>query len=101
MEEEQSYTLMAAALIGKLMNLFYLEPKTTELMFERHILERELKTGHEVGTLTPDNEEARNDPKLKAMNRRFGMLHGVSATIDLISMCCGGLHMYNFYCASM
>jgi len=32
-----------------LANLLVLEPMTTKCMFERHVLERKLGTGHEIG----------------------------------------------------
>ena len=40
------------------LNLFYFEPNTTATMFKRHLIEKKLGTGHEVGALRP------TDPKI-------------------------------------
>ena len=93
-----SVMLVSASLFFQLLNLLWLEPVTTKIMFERHILERSLNTGHEIGTLTPDTAVARENKELKAITRRFGMWHGMSATGTLIAWGCVGYHMFLFFC---
>ena len=93
-----SVLLVSSSLFFQLLNLVWLEPVTTKIMFERHILERSLKTGHEIGTLTPDTALARENKDLKAITRRFGMWHGMSATGTLIAWGCVAYHMFLFFC---
>lgn len=66
-----------------LINLVYFEPETTQVMFERHKVERRLGTGHEVGILKPQDPEKANDPELKKLSKQFGMLNGFSAFFNL------------------
>jgi len=79
-------------------NLFYFEPKTTATMFKRHIIEKKLGTGHEVGSLRPTDpkilEEYAKDGELKQINRKFGMLHGLSTTLNLLALCFGVAHIW-------
>jgi len=69
-----------------LINLVYFEPETTKVMFQRHIVERRLGTGHEVGQLKPKDPEKASDPELKALSKKFGMLHGFSASMNLVAL---------------
>lgn len=66
-----------------MINLVYLEPKTTAVMYERHVIERKLGTGHEVGQLKPKDPQKANDPDLKRLSKKFGMLHGFSTLMNL------------------
>lgn len=79
-------------------NLFYLEPKTTETMFKRHVIERKLGTGNEVGALRPTDpkilEAYNKNEELKQINKKFGILHGLSATLNLIALCLGIPHIW-------
>jgi len=79
-------------------NLFYFEPKTTSTMFKRHLIEKKLGTGHEVGALRPTDpkilQEYNKDVELKKINRKFGMLHGLSTTLNLIALCLGIAHIW-------
>ena len=58
------------------------------------LLERskELGTGHEVGQLKPSDPAKANDPRLKAISKRFGMLHGLSVSINLVALCAAAAH---------
>ena len=69
-----------------LVNLVYLEPKTTAVMFERHVVERKLGTGQEVGIIKPKDPKIANDPELKALSKKFGMLHGMSTLMNLAAL---------------
>ena len=69
-----------------LANLLYFEPETTRVMVLRHAVERRLGTGHEIGQLKPSDPEKANEPELRALSKRFGMLHGVSTLLNLASL---------------
>ena len=91
---DQQIVPLGCCLGFTLINLLYLEPKTTSIMFKRHALERELGTGHEVGKLKPDSAKARENKKLQAISKEFGMYHGMSSTVNLAALCVGVYHMY-------
>jgi hypothetical protein len=76
------YTILATILV----NLVYLEPKTTAVMFERHVVERKLGTGQEVGIIKPKDPKIANDPELKELSKKFGMLHGLSTLTNLAAL---------------
>ncbi|GLB36463.1 putative protein with domain of unknown function (DUF4149) [Lyophyllum shimeji] len=78
----QAYAL-ATVLLCQCVNYFVIGPLTSKTMFERHKLEK-------------DEGKAYNDPgvsaKMKALNRRFGMLHGVSSLANLAAVIALGFH---------
>jgi len=76
-----------------LVNLFYFEPATTEVMFARHKVEIRLGTGHEIGQLKPSDPEKANDPELRALTKQFGKLHGCSTSLNLLALCMGVWHI--------
>lgn len=79
-------------------NLLYFEPQTTSTMFRRHVIEKKMGTGHEIGAIRPTDpkilEAYNEDGELKKINRRFGVLHGMSTTINLIALCLGVAHLF-------
>jgi hypothetical protein len=77
---------LSSILATILTNLVYFEPKTTAVMFERHIVERKLGTGHEVGMLKSRDPKIANDPDLKALSKKFGMLHGMSTLMNMAAL---------------
>ncbi|KAL3910935.1 MAG: hypothetical protein SGILL_007489 [Bacillariaceae sp.] len=84
---QQAYKIpLASILMTILANVVYLEPKTTEVMFERHVVERKLGTGQEVGIIKPKDSKIANDPELKALSKKFGMLHGMSTLMNLAAL---------------
>eukprot|EP00941_MAST-03F_sp_MAST-3F-sp1_P005037 g5037.t1 len=93
----RSLQMVLCALALQSINMLYLEPVTTKIMFKRHVIERDLNTGHEVGTLLPSNEKARNDERLKAISKKFGIYHGLSTSVNLVAMLFGGIHMYQWF----
>lgn len=66
-------------------------------MKKRHKIETELKIGEEVGW-TKNNETAKTNPVLANMNKRFGMVHGLSSLANIMSF--GSLAMHSWYLAS-
>mmetsp|Transcript_24055 Transcript_24055/g.58083 ORF Transcript_24055/g.58083 Transcript_24055/m.58083 type:complete len:221 (+) Transcript_24055:107-769(+) len=69
-----------------LLNLLFFEPETTRVMYKRHAIEKRLGTGHEVGKLRPEDPNKANNPELKAISKTFGMLHGISSSLSLITL---------------
>ena len=67
-------------------------------MFKRHLIEKKIGTGHEVGALRPTDpkiiEEYNKNEELKQINKKFGMLHGLSTTMNLIALCLGVAHIW-------
>ena len=68
---------LAIALISTLLNLLYLEPKSTSVMFDRYELEDSGKS---------ESDEYSQKAKL------FGKLHGMSSLANLIALCGGVVH---------
>ncbi|XP_058076593.1 uncharacterized protein LOC131225154 [Magnolia sinica] len=79
-----------------LTNLFVFTPMTIEMMKQRHKVEREENIGEEVGW-TKNAEVAKVNPKLAAMNKKFGMIHGLSSLANIMSF--GSLAMHSWYLA--
>lgn len=83
-----------------LTNLVYFEPQTTKVMFQRHVVERKLGTGNEIGIIKPKDEKIANDPELKRLSKQFGMLHGVSTLMNLTALGVG-CYWFNFITRQM
>lgn len=75
----QAWTLGTVAL-SHAANYFFVGPTSTRVMFERHRLERSEGKSY--------TEEGISDD-MKALNTRFGFLHGISSSLNLIAF--GGL----------
>lgn len=67
-----------------------------QMMKQRHKVERESNIGEEVGW-TKNVEVAKVNPKLAAMNKKFGMIHGLSSLANIMSF--GSLAMHSWYLA--
>lgn len=68
---------LAVAFFATLLNLLYLEPKSTRVMFDRYALE---------------DEGRRESEEYKEKAKAFGMLHGVSSLTNLVALCAGVVH---------
>jgi hypothetical protein len=66
------------------------------MMKQRHKVEREENIGTEVGW-SKNKEVAKANPKLAAMNKKFGMIHGLSSLANIMSF--GSLAMHSWYLA--
>ncbi|KAJ7693666.1 hypothetical protein B0H17DRAFT_1059434 [Mycena rosella] len=78
----QAYTLISV-ILSQASNYFVVGPLTSKTMFERMRMEKdEGKTYNESGV----------SDKMKALNRRFGMLHGVSSLANLGAVIALGFH---------
>jgi len=66
------------------------------MMKQRHRVERENSIGEEVGW-SKNVEVAKSNPKLKAMNKKFGMIHGLSSLANIMSF--GSLAVHSWYLA--
>ncbi len=74
---KSSEVSLSIALFFTLLNLLYLEPKSTSVMFDRY----ELEDG---------GKRESDDYTQKA--KLFGKLHGMSSLANLISLCAGIVH---------
>lgn len=81
-----AFTLITTILVTGVVNLAYVGPQTTEVMkLRKHQETRDGKKSYDAG---PHSEE------MKALNKRFGMLHGISSLVNLVGflgMCWYGL----------
>ncbi|XP_050203915.1 uncharacterized protein LOC126653954 [Mercurialis annua] len=94
--EKYQLGFLLSSLAFNLSNLFVFTPMTIEMMKQRHKMERELNVGEEVGW-SKNQEAAKKNPKLKAMNKKFGMIHGFSSLANIMSF--GSLAMHSWYLA--
>lgn len=82
----------------QLTNAWYIEPVARVVMAQRHGIEREIGTGHEIGKLGPIDPEVikkyNAHPGLAALNKRFTVLHGVSTSINMIGLCLGLVYIW-------
>jgi len=74
---------LGSVLLAQGTNYFVIGPLTSKTMFERHRLEKEEGKVY--------NEPGVSDA-MKALNRRFGSLHGVSSLLNLWSVIAIGFH---------
>jgi hypothetical protein len=88
---------LLSALGCNLSNLLVFTPMTIEMMKKRHKIERDLSIGEEVGG-SKNQEVAKTNPTLAAMNKKFGMIHGLSSLANLMSF--GSLAIHSWYLAS-
>ncbi|KAF7804907.1 transmembrane protein 205 [Senna tora] len=94
--ERYQLGFLLSSLAFNLANLFVFSPMTIEMMRQRHKVERENNIGEEVGW-SKNVEVAKKNPKLAAMNKKFGMIHGLSSLANIMSF--GSLAMHSWYLA--
>ncbi|CAL0300222.1 unnamed protein product [Lupinus luteus] len=87
---------LLSAFAFNLTNLLVFSPMAIEMMKQRHKVERENNIGGEVGG-SKNAEVAKSNPKLAAMNKKFGMIHGLSSLANIMSF--GSLAMHSWYLA--
>ncbi|XP_050376406.1 uncharacterized protein LOC126793819 [Argentina anserina] len=87
---------LISSLAFNLSNLFVFTPMTIEMMKQRHKIEREQNIGEEVGW-SKNVQVAKVNPKLAAMNKKFGMIHGLSSLANIMAF--GSLAMHSWYLA--
>ena len=68
-----------------------------QMMMKRHKIEKDLGLGSEVGQ-SRNAEVAKTSPALTAMNKKFGMIHGLSSLANIMAF--GSLAMHSWYLAS-
>ncbi|GJN05114.1 hypothetical protein PR202_ga22719 [Eleusine coracana subsp. coracana] len=95
--ERYQLGLLISALGFDLSNLLVFTPMTVEMMMKRHKMEKDLGIGSEVG-YSRNAEMAKKSPALAAMNRKFGMIHGLSSLANILAF--GSLAMHSWYLAS-
>ncbi|ERN16769.1 transmembrane protein 205 [Amborella trichopoda] len=94
--EKLQLGFLSSSFLFNLTNLFIFTPMTIEMMKQRHKVEREEAIGDEIGW-TKNQEVAKKNPKLAAMNKKFGMIHGLSSLANVLSF--GSLAMHSWYLA--
>ncbi|KAM1169734.1 hypothetical protein PS2_031207 [Malus domestica] len=87
---------LLSAFAFNLTNLFVFTPMTIEMMKQRHKVEKEQNIGEEVGW-SKNVQVAKVNPKLAAMNKKFGMIHGLSSLANIFAF--GSLAMHSWYLA--
>lgn len=95
--ERYQFGFLLSAFGFNLSNLLVFTPMTVEMMRKRHKIERELNIGEEVGW-SKNVEVAKVNPQLAAMNKRFGMIHGLSSLANIMSF--GSLALHSWYLTS-
>ncbi|CAL4898738.1 unnamed protein product [Urochloa decumbens] len=95
--ERYQLGFLLSALGCNLSNLLVFTPMTIEMMKKRHKIERDLSIGEEVGW-SKNQLVAKSNPTLAAMNKKFGMIHGLSSLANIMSF--GSLAMHSWYLAS-
>ncbi|XP_028771074.1 transmembrane protein 205-like [Neltuma alba] len=95
--ERYQLGFLLSSLAFSLTNLFVFTPITIEMMRQRHKVERENNIGDEVGD-SKNEEVAKANPRLAAMNRKFGMIHGLSSLSNIMTF--GGLAFHSCYLAA-
>ncbi|KAK3407487.1 hypothetical protein EUGRSUZ_K03533 [Eucalyptus grandis] len=95
--EKYQLGFLLSAFAFNLTNLFVFTPMTIEMMKQRHKVEKEENIGNEVGW-SKNVEVAKVNPKLAAMNKKFGMIHGLSSLANIMAF--GSLAIHSWYLAS-
>ena len=70
------YLTLGVSLVATLMNLLWLEPCATKVMFARYKLENE-KSAKDEST----------DSEISKLKKEFGKFHGISSAINLVALC--------------
>ncbi len=94
--EKYQLGFLLSAFAFNLTNLLVFTPMTIEMMKQRHKVEREQNIGEEIGW-SKNQEVAKVSPKLAAMNKKFGMIHGLSSLANIMSF--GSLAMHSWFLA--
>ncbi|CAL9750312.1 unnamed protein product [Musa acuminata subsp. burmannicoides] len=94
--ERYQLGFLLSALGFDLSNLIVFTPMTIEMMKKRHKIERDLGIGEEVGG-SKNLEAAKTNPLLAAMNKKFGMIHGLSSLANIMAF--GSLAIHSWYLA--
>lgn len=74
-------------------NLCCAEPATTAAMYDRHKLEKTVEKD------TASQDALKSKPEYKRLSKRFGMLHGLSSSANLLTV--GAAHVHLWYLAAV
>ena len=86
--------ILGSSLITVLANVFYFNPATIKIMFQKHKFEKEVKAGQEPGKVEDDKViELNKNPTYVALSKKFAILHTLSAIANLLSFCAQGVHL--------
>lgn len=83
------------SLIMTILNLVYLQPVTTQVMFEKHLIEKEEQAGDSIGKITDEKLKALMETKkYKDLSSRFVLLHSLSTVANLIALSTEIVHLW-------
>eukprot|EP00116_Pleurobrachia_bachei_P010146 sb/3470408/ len=85
---------LMACLASNLLNSIYFIPATTNLMFLLHKRERELGLEDQVGSTSPLKSDPNATEEDKKTLMKFGIHHGVSMMMSLVSVVGCGAYLY-------
>ncbi|KAH9608872.1 hypothetical protein KSS87_002361 [Heliosperma pusillum] len=91
--EKYQLGFLGFAFFFNLTNLVIFTPMTIEMMKQRHKVERENNVGEEVGW-SKNKEVAKSNPQLASMNKKFGMIHGLSSLANIFAFGCLAMHSW-------
>jgi hypothetical protein len=80
------YITLAVSLVATLLNLLWLEPCATKVMFARYKMEN-LQAADK-------KEEPGTDGEISKLKKEFGKLHGISSAINLVALCGSVSHAF-------
>jgi len=80
--DKSVYITLGVALLTTLVNLLWLEPASTKVMFERYSLENEKSRSEEESS------------RLSKLKKEFGKFHGISSMMNLIALCGSVAHAF-------
>ena len=94
---QTNYDIPFSAPTSSVVGLLDIVDCSLQMMKKRHKIERDLSIGEEVGW-SKNQQVAKSNPTLAAMNKKFGMIHGLSSLANIMSF--GSLAMHSWYLAS-
>ena len=92
--EKWEGSMLLASLFGNISNSLYFIPATTQLMFKIHAREIELGLEDTIGGTTQLKKCDKASEDDKKLVTRFGINHGISMIMSLVSMGACGTYIY-------
>jgi len=91
--------MLVYGLLGNLANSLYFISATTRLMYDIHARESALGLEDEVGQMSPLNTSEKATDEDRKLLKNFGISHGFSVLMSLISMGTCGAYLYFTACS--
>jgi hypothetical protein len=94
LKETLQVSVLGLNLVTVLANLFYFNPETIRVMFEKHKFEKKENAGQLPGKIEDDKLVVLNkNPTYAALSKRFVVLHTLAAIANLLAFCGQGVHL--------